>query len=536
MTDTNQPARPFHRVRAVFVRLFGEPCRKQYVLWTLAVALWISFFLGLWSVVPNIPKLVIAHTGHEIPTFSPDGKFLALTEGADPEHADTFRVWDLEACRPHMDISQRNGRQGNGPITFSPDGTLLLAREESGDIAVWETATRKTVEHIDQTATSLEPIEDWGFSPDGRFIFLIFHQLDDLPPIERRACLRLWDVKTKKVRKTFCNDLLPPAFSSDGKHFACCHINERAQIITVEIWSLDDDVTASGPVKVHVKAHDVQTDKIVFSPTFDTFATVRCPTGLPVSETIEFWDMVTGMKKSELKEGDAHSISDVKFSAHGRFATCNTWPGNVLWDMSSGLKKVGLFPDQPEFSGDECWCLSISCARELEVYDTTTFQKHGTLWRAGDTLPPVVRFGLGPTKYKDELRAQFAPDSKTVLVTGLTAANSGNPVTDFLGQYIAWFKPVGGRKVARLWDVATATELAAFDDCTEAYYAPDGKTLVTVDEGGTIKVWDVPPHPPLLQITVAACVLWLAVVVGLQSWGRLPIRTSALMNRSASIS
>jgi WD40 repeat protein len=61
----------------------------------------------------------------------------------------------------------------------------------------------------------------------------------------------------------------------------------------------------------------------------------------------------------------------------------------------------------------------------------------------------------------------------------------------------------------------------SFDDCYQALYSPDGKTLATAHADGTVRLWDVPPRKPVLAIVGTSLVLWLSVLVGIRLWGRL---------------
>ena len=91
----------------------------------------------------------------------------------------------------------------------------------------------------------------------------------------------------------------------------------------------------------------------------------------------------------------------------------------------------------------------------------------------------------------------FAPDSKTVLVTGLTARENSTAFTDFVSQYFPAFKPTStltssSLHVVRLWDVESAQEIGTIWDCRHALFSADGKTLATCHHDGTVKVWDAP--------------------------------------------
>jgi WD40 repeat protein len=80
--------------------------------------------------------------------------------------------------------------------------------------------------------------------------------------------------------------------------------------------------------------------------------------------------------------------------------------------------------------------------------------------------------------------------------------------------------PAQNIECARLWDVETCTELACFDDCIQALYSPDGKTLATAHTDGKVRLWDVPPRKPVLAILGISLVLWLSILIAIRLWVR----------------
>jgi WD40 repeat protein len=436
---------------------------------------------------------------------------LATTEG-DKDAPDTIRLWDVETGRPRIDIP-RTRPESEDSLTFSPDGKLFVARERDGGLGVCETATGMNVAHIERNASDPGEIHRWDFSPDGRFVLVYFVKGWEGGYID--FSVRFWDVETKKRRVTFHN-ALAPTFSPDGKRFVCYHLDSGCKIANVDLWQLDEAFPDAVPVR-----KDIRTDFQTFSPSLDVAATARRLPGSSDVVTVQLWRLDADAEAEPIVQFTAPSYTgDLKFSPAGKFLT---WTGRyemTFWDVKKGFKEVGCVDCRHQFSRDEDWLLTFSDADEPVVYDTATFQPHGPMWRAGDRRPPLGF--IGPvTNFNNAVECQLAPDGKTVIVTGLSAGISANPVTALFDRYAAWFKTPGSGEVARLWDVETAQELVAFDGCTHALYSPDGKTLITMYADGTVKVWDVPPRKPVFLLFGFTSVLWLAVLVGVQLWRRL---------------
>ena len=68
-------------------------------------------------------------------------------------------------------------------------------------------------------------------------------------------------------------------------------------------------------------------------------------------------------------------------------------------------------------------------------------------------------------------------------------------------------------RVVRMWDVATANEVAVFENCRRAYFSPDGGVLATVHEDKTVKLRKLPLRKPFRRILGWTLPLWLIAVL-----------------------
>jgi WD40 repeat protein len=322
MTDARQPSRHRHHIRAVLVRLFGRPCLKQYVLWSLAVAAWAGILLGLWQCIPPLPKMTM-HAGKalSLDAVSQDGTVLLATDDSYSSNDRSIHVWDVETGRQRLAIV------GNWAtvreVKLSPDGTVFTVLDQDDRWTLWETATGKEVPglleiqkdafwvHSEKKVMSV----DNRFSPDGRFLILQFHLLSNV----FHYMLVFWDVETKAVRARLDGDYSELTIAKDGNQMAVCRPTKPGQF-RIERWRLDADFPHAGPFQVH----DVVADAIAISPTFDTFACDRASHDPEKADEIRLWDLATGRDKAKVMCFNLDQRNPrLQFSPNGQFLTAD---------------------------------------------------------------------------------------------------------------------------------------------------------------------------------------------------------------------
>jgi WD40 repeat protein len=511
-TPLDQPRRP---VRAALVRLFGRPCWKRYVLWSLAGALGVAIFLGSWRLLPMAPRAT-THGKKEpyLHAVSPAGNLLATSEWIDFPYHGPVHLWDLQTGQRRLSVA--GDWSGVRKVEFSPQAQFLTVIDQDSHLTLWDTATGKEAARFEELEKEAgRNLLDTKFSPDDRF--LIFQEPHQAGPDSN--FLLFWEVETKAVRARIAGSLSDLTIANDGKQMALSRRVEPLHF-RVEHWRLDAGFPASGPFQVH----DVVAHEVAISPKLDTFASRRSGNDPAKCDDIQLWDLATGKEKAKVAYLNPDPANFyLRFSPNGRFLTVDnpqrfgwirsTKPGPPpLWDTEAGLKEVGAGLDPLHISADDRWLLALSKSGEVKLYDTATFQKRGTVSVRGDRiLRDMTGQVLSPT---DSDLYQFTPDSNAVLTTGMFADDKRNPVTDFLGECIPAFKPRSLPWVARLWDVETARQIATFKGCGRAFYSSDGKTLVTAYEDGTIKLWDVPPRKSMLTTLALSLVLWFTLLFG----------------------
>src|SRR5262249_39313016 len=137
-------------------------------------------------------------------------------------------------------------------------------------------------------------------------------------------------------------------------------------------------------------------------PKLDTFATRRAGAEPAKGDDVQLWDLATGKEKAKVVYLNTDPFNNyLRFSPNGRFLTVDntdlfyqinstTTEPLLLWDTEVGLKEVGAGLNPLPISPDDRWLLVLSQTGQVELYDTATFQKRGTVSVSGDW---TIRFG-----------------------------------------------------------------------------------------------------------------------------------------------
>ena len=439
--------------------------------------------IGIWIYNAHTGKELNLLTGHikgpELIAYSPDGHTLA-SGGA---------VW------PEL-------------ITYSADGSLY-----AGTVCLWDP---NTGEHKVTLGEHEERITCVEFSPDGSI--LAGGSVDP----RGDGTIRLWDVVTgerKATLKGHTGGHKLMVFSPDGNKLASADNGglfggPMENVEMIRLWS-----TETGQYKITLENPAFLANSIAFSPDGDTIAIGGWDRGLSTG-TVRLWDAATGEHKETLIEEDTNSVFTVAYSPDGASLVSGSKDGTILlWDTTTYQLKAELtgYSDAIAFSPDSSTLAIAGQDRKIRLWDAVSGEHKLTLTENTDEVYSLVFNPDGGTF------AGIGGDSTIRLWDAVTGEHLQTITGHTRSVSSISFSPDGSRlatgsghdaagdndKIIRIWNVRSGCLQSTFkvplgrrikDDhktfADAVSYSPDGKTLASASEDGTIRLWDVESEKP----------------------------------------
>lgn len=386
---------------------------------------------------PRTGRLIasLPAANHEVTlAWAPDGKSIAVggwSHGG--VSGERLTLWDVETGKAvrHYPVPERECALA---VAFSPDGKLLASGSITNKVYLWDAATARLVRTLQDGAQWAKTL---AFSPDGKL----------LAAGGQDKLIRLWDVPTGKLRSTLKDhpsDIYQLCFSPDGKTLA----SGDSLDTYVRLWDVE-----TGKPRRFWKSGVGYVSALAWSPDGKRLATSASSNSI-----LHVVDVQTGKSVGEL-HNPKHGIRGAAYHPDGKTLATAGVEGVVrLWDMET-LKEKPLPPGH------------------LRTVTALAFSADGTrlLTGSSDQTARVWELKTG----KEALRLDW-PDHYWISSVAFSAD----------GAALA----VGGHNETRLFDGRTGKGLRQLKGqegvAWHMAWAPDGKTLVTGSNGGTVRWWD----------------------------------------------
>lgn len=357
---------------------------------------------------------------------------------------------------------------------FSPDSRRIAILREYGKVEIWDAGFKQTLLTLDERTDYVESV---SFSSDGNY----------LVAAQQGNTARIWDAVSGKpllYLRGHTQRVYSASFSPDGKRVVTAGDDKIARI-----WD-----AASGRLLLQLKGHLYSIKTAGFSPDGQRVLTASA------DNTARLWDAASGKLLLQLK-GHTGPIESASFSPDGRrIATASSDRTARLWDAATGeqlreLKGHTNFVYSADFSPDGHRIVTASYDKTARIWDADSGEPIDVLEGHADSV-------FGASFSRDGRRILTASSDGSIRIWNADTAKTGLVLRGHTNHVVgANFSPDGKRIVtaswdgtARLWDASSGTSLAELKghrgQINRASFSADGRRIITAGDDGTARIWD----------------------------------------------
>ncbi len=453
--------------------------------------------------------------------FSPDGQALLL--------ASADGVVRLVAAPTGQELRRFVTAPGYTVARLSPNGQTVASKTEDNRVQIWDAASGRELQQFSPDAY----ITHMTFTSDGQGLLLgaddsSLRQVDIATGDE----IRRWDFQ-ENIRFLFPSGKKLIVFSRENGQSTLWDLERNAPSFTLDQSgkgiqaqniSRDESRYAVSYDDGSIAVWDLNTGKAIqqiASPGGVSYSLSFSPDGQRLlaggsDDTLKILDIKTGEILHQFVTGS--TIWQTEFSSDGRQAMALTENAASLWDTAAQ-------PQYPLLTGHSGAISAVSFSPDGRSLATADSQGQLRLWDAPGGAARWVTDGAGSVNYG----LDFSPDGRYLLsgdwdgAAILWDAQTGKAIRRYASdrlnviQEVA-FSPDGryflaggrtfeGAVVALIWEVETGKEFRTFEMPVGAYsvdYAPDGRSVLTANEDGVVRIWDVASGELARQFTASA--------------------------------
>lgn len=376
-------------------------------------------------------------------------------------------------------------------IDMSPDGQIVAVGDSSGLIYLWQIATT-------QLLATLEGHTSWvwsvAFSPDGRL----------LASSGSDTSVRLWDVQSRQclwiaTEHTGC--VWSVTFSPDGQRLASGSDDHR-----VRVWNLQGDCLQV------LQGHTKNVYSVHFSPDQQTLASGS------KDGSVRIWDAVSGTCLNVLP-GHTEGVHCVRYSPNGQLLASGSFDGSIqLWSQPFYMSRHPSGVNSTVLSGHTSWVWGIAFSPDGRILATGSDDGTLRLWavqegqcinilagHTDDVLAIAIRGQLLVSASQDQtvrlwnLQGQSLKTwrgctsgirSLSLSPDGKTLVSRGQDEAIYLWQ-LSFTHDLSALQPDKILQRQTNTTLQLTSWTSSVSFSPDGQTVVTNGQDGSLLLWHV---------------------------------------------